>query len=123
MVKNIFFPIFAWGFALWLIGYILGIIFFMFIPQNFIGWAILPIGVIITYWVLAKKMKLYPLKEYLLISVVWTFLAIVLDYIFIIMLLKPTHGYYKLDVYIYYILLFLLPIAIGFYRTVMDFYK
>jgi len=122
MLRKTIITVFGFGVALWSIGYILGIIFFMFIPQYLIGWAILPIGVIVTYWVLTKKMKLYPLKDYFLISIVWTLIAIILDYIFIIMLLKPTE-YYKLDVYIYYILIFLLPIIIGFYRTVMNFYE
>ncbi len=48
----------GWGFVLWLIGYILGIVLFFALPPSLIGWAILPIGVMITFWVLFKKVGL-----------------------------------------------------------------
>ena len=34
---------FGWGFILWLIGYLLGIVFFFVLPSSLIGWVILPI--------------------------------------------------------------------------------
>ena len=45
----------GWGFLLWLIGYILGIVFFMFVPPTMIGFVVMPIGIVITLWVLFKK--------------------------------------------------------------------
>ncbi|VVB54781.1 Uncharacterised protein [uncultured archaeon] len=103
----------GWGILLWLIGYILGFIFYFLLPTQLIGWAILPIGTIITLWVLLAKIKATDLKYYLKLAVFWTLIAVVLDYLFIIKMLNPTDGYYKIDVYIYYALTFILPLAAG----------
>lgn len=103
----------GWGFVLWLIGYALGIVLFAIMPASLIGWAIMPIGIIITLWVLLKKIRGNSLKYYLLLACVWTLIAVILDYLFIVKALRPADGYYKLDVYIYYALLFMLPLIIG----------
>lgn len=103
----------GWGFILWLIGYILGILFFAFIPQNIIGWSIMPIGIIITLWVLFKKIKSTSFKYYINLALVWTLIAVVLDYFFIVKAFNPADGYYKLDVYLYYILTFIIPLFAG----------
>ena len=47
----------GWEFVLWLVGYVLGIILFFVLPTSLIGWVITPIGVIITFWVLSKKVQ------------------------------------------------------------------
>lgn len=107
----------AWGIALWLIGYILGIILFFVLPTAVIGWLIMPIGVLITFWVLVNKINYWSLWHYALLSVFWTAAAIGLDYLFIVKLLSPEDGYYKLDVYLYYVLTFLMPLAIGWWRS------
>ena len=104
-----------WGLVLWLFGYILGIVFFYIVPKNLIGFAILPFGVALTLWVLIKKIKREEFGCYFGLGLIWTILAIVLDYVFIVKMLKPV-GYYKLDVYIYYALTFLLPLAVGWYK-------
>lgn len=104
---------FGWGFLLWLIGYILGIILFFVLPSSIIGWAITPIGIIITLWVLLKKIKSNSLKYYFLLAFNWTLIAIIFDYLFLVKIFNPADGYYKLDVYLYYLLTFLLPIIIG----------
>jgi hypothetical protein len=104
-----------WGFILWLIGYILGFIFFAFIPKDLIGWYILPIGVVITLWILFKKIARKEFTCYFGIAIFWTLIAAVFDYLFIVKLLNSSN-YYKLDVYIYYLLTFLLPIFVGYYR-------
>jgi len=101
----------GWGFLLWLVGYILGIIFFMIIPQEAIGFFILPIGAAFTIWVLIKKIK-GDFNHYLRLAIVWTLMAIVLDYIFIVKMFK-SDNYYKPDVYLYYFLTFALPLAVG----------
>jgi hypothetical protein len=106
----------GWGLLLWFIGYLLGIIFFMFIPHSLIGWAIMPIGTVITLWVLFKKIKSKSFIYYLQIAITWTLIAVILDYLFIVKMLKPADGYYKLDVYIYYFLTFAIPAAVGWFK-------
>jgi hypothetical protein len=103
----------GWGIILWLIGYALGIILFAFVPPAILGWVIMPIGVIITLWVLFKKVKGDSFGYYLGVAIIWTVIAVVFDYFFLVKLLKPVGGYYKLDVYLYYILTFVLPVAVG----------
>jgi hypothetical protein len=107
----------GWGFILWLIGYVLGIILFFVLPASSIGWFILPVGLIITLWVLLKKIKGGTLQYYLMLAAVWTVIAIVLDYLLIVKALNPADGYYKLDVYLYYALTFIIPIIIGWWKT------
>lgn len=103
----------GWGFILWLIGYVLGIVFFSFVPVSVIGWVIMPIGILVTLWVLFKKVKSGPFRYYLLLAIAWTLIAILFDYFFLVKVFKPADGYYKLDVYIYYALTFILPLAVG----------
>ena len=103
----------GWGFTLWVIGYILGIAVFPFVPVAVVGWIIMPIGVVLTLWVLLGRVKSTSLQYYLTLAVVWTLLAVVLDYLLLVKMFNPSDGYYKLDVYLYYALTFLLPIAVG----------
>jgi len=58
----------GWGFVLWLIGYVLGIILFFVLPASSIGWFILPVGLIISLWVLLKKIKGGTLQYYLMLA-------------------------------------------------------
>lgn len=106
----------AWGFVLWLIGYILGMILFLLVPPNLIGWIITPIGIVIALWVLAKKTKGKNVAYYIYVAIIWTLIAIIFDYFFLVKALKPADGYYKLDVYLYYLITFLLPIIFGSLR-------
>ncbi|MBI1767219.1 MAG: hypothetical protein HYR67_02455 [Bacteroidetes bacterium] len=106
----------GWGFVLWLIGYVLGIALFFVVPPSLLGWVITPIGMIVTLWVLLKKVKGEGLQYYLILAIAWTVLAIVLDYIFIVKAFNPTDGYYKLDVYLYYVLTFILPLIAGMWK-------
>ena len=107
----------GWGLILWLIGYVLGFIFFMFVPQSLIGWVIMPIGILITLWVLLKRIKSHNFNYYLYLSIFWTIIAILFDYLFIVNALIPADGYYKLDVCIYYFLTFFMPIIVGWYKN------
>lgn len=104
---------FGWGFLLWLFGYLLGFLFFAFVPTDLLGWAIMPFGIAMTLFVLYKKVKGDSFQYFLLLAVVWTLLAIILDYVFLVQVLHPADGYYKLDVYLYYGLTFVLPIIVG----------
>jgi len=103
----------GWGFLLWLIGYILGILLFMIVPPAMIGWIIMPIGITLTLWVVLKKIKSDSFQYYALLAIVWVLIAIVFDYFFLVKVFKPADGYYKLDVYVYYCLTFVLPLAVG----------
>jgi len=104
-----------WGFMLWLFGYVLGIIFFALVSPDAIGWFVMPLGIIATLWVLLKKIKREQFMCYIDLGIIWTIMAIGLDYIFLVKLFKAV-GYYKFDVYLYYILTFILPIAVGWYK-------
>ncbi len=114
----------GWGIGLWFVGWVLGIIAFMVVPKDMIGWVVSPIGIVITLWVLLKKIN-PPTGEagsenisyYLRIAIVWTIIAIVFDYLFLVLLFKPAGGYYKLDVYIYYTTTFVLPLLVGYFKT------
>ena len=106
----------GWGFLLWLIGFGLGMALFSFVPVSLIGWIITPIATIITIWVLLKKVKGESLKHYLVLSVFWTLIAVVFDYVFLVKAFKPADGYYKFDVYLYYTLTFVLPLGVGWYK-------
>jgi hypothetical protein len=107
----------GWGFLLWFIGYIFGIILFPFVPVSKVGWIIMPIGITLTLWVLIKRIKTQSFRDYFTLSIVWTLIAIVFDYFFLVKLFKPADGYYKLDVYLYYLLTFALPLIVGFQKT------
>ncbi len=102
----------GWGFLLWLVGYILGFVLFFAVPPSLIGWVIMPIGVIITLWVLFNKIKSQDFRHYLILAIAWTVIAVVFDFLFIVQALKPTDGYYKLDVYVYYALTCALPLIV-----------
>jgi hypothetical protein len=106
----------GWGFILWLIGYALGFIFFAFVSSNLIGWVIMPIGILITLWILLKKVNGKSWRYFLGLAIIWTLIAIIFDYLFLVLLLKPADGYYKLDVYLYYLITFLLPLVIGWFK-------
>lgn len=103
----------GWGIALWFIGYVLGIALFPVVSADQIGWYIMPVGVVITLWVLLKKIKGTSFQHYIVVAVIWTLIAVVFDYLFLVLLFKPKDGYYKLDVYIYYFLTFLMPASRG----------
>ena len=113
--KKIFLNSLFWGFLLWVFGYILGFIFFAFVPKNQIGWYIMPLGFFATLWVLFKKIKRESLQCYFILGVFWTLIAVILDYFFLVRLLKSTN-YYKLDVYIYYVTTLVLPTIVGYYK-------
>lgn len=103
----------VWGILLWLFGYLLGIIFFIFIPAKLIGWVIMPFGILVTAWVLKTRIKDHRLQYFVALGLVWMLIAVLMDYLFIVKMLKPVGGYYKLDVYLYYLLTWLMPVILG----------
>lgn len=106
----------GWGIILWLIGYSLGFIFFFILPVSMIGWAVMPIGLIITFWVLFKKVEADSCRYYIILAIVWSVIAVTFDYLFIVKLLNPADGYYKADVYLYYALTFISPLIAGWWK-------
>jgi hypothetical protein len=106
----------GWGLALWFIGYVLGIILIFLIPVPLVGWVIMPIGITITFWVLLKKVKDDSFQYYLILAVVWTAIAVALDYLFIVKTFNPADGYYKLDVYLYYAITFISPLIVAWWK-------
>lgn len=114
--RGIFLNTISWGFLIWLFGYVLGIVFYAFVPKETLGWYVLPLGVIVTLWVLFRKIKRESFACYIGLGVIWMIMAIVLDYIFLVKLFRST-DYYKPDVYLYYILTFTLPVTVGWYKN------
>jgi len=107
----------GWGILLWFIGYILGIVLFMLVPPAILGWVIMPFGVVITLYVLYKKIKSNSSCYYLWLAIAWTLIAILFDYFFLMKVFKPADGYYKLDVYVYYLLTFTMPMIVGLVKA------
>lgn len=54
----------GWGFAIWLIGYVLAMVLFFVLPTSLIGWVINPIGIVLTLWVLLKKIHASDIRHY-----------------------------------------------------------
>jgi hypothetical protein len=112
---KIFLDTVKWGFVLWVFGYVLGIVFFALVPKEQIGYFVMPLGIAFTLWVLWKKIQREELMCYFGLGVIWTLLAIILDYIFNVKLFGIV-DYYQPDVYLYYVLTLALPVAFGWYR-------
>lgn len=107
----------GWGFLLWFVGYILGIAFFFVLPAAWIGWAIMPLGILMTMWVALQKINATAWGYYIMLAIAWLVIAVVLDYFFIVQIFKPVDGYYKIDVYFYYLFTFLIPVLVGYWRV------
>jgi hypothetical protein len=101
----------SWGVLLWLIGYLLGFIFYALVPAALIGWFVMPLGIGLTCVVLWKWVQVDSIRSSLLLGVAWSIIAIACDYLFIVKLLNPPDGYYKLDVYLSYLITFALPVS------------
>jgi flagellar biosynthesis protein FliQ len=105
------------GLVLWLMGYALSMVLFAFVPVSLIGWVILPIGTVVALFVAFAKVRGGTFRHFGVVALCWTAIAVIGDYIFIVLLLKPEDGYYKLDVYLYYALTLAIPLFAG-WRTV-----
>jgi hypothetical protein len=117
MNKKFLLDSFGFGILLWFIGYVLGILLFVVVPPALLGWVIMPIGIVIALWVLIKKINSLKSEYYLSIAIVWTIIAVIFDYFFLVQVFKPQDGYYKLDVYLYYLFTFLLPLIVGYLKS------
>jgi hypothetical protein len=120
MAKQFLKDALGWGVVLWLIGYALGIILFSIVPATMIGWTIMPIGILLALWILLRKVQGDSFQYYAWLALVWALIAIVFDYFLLVKLFKPADGYYKLDVYLYYALTFVLPLVVGWRKRAIQ---
>ena len=102
------------GSAIWLIGYIASIILYGFAPSSLLGWVLFvlltPLTIYIAYLRFRKRKE--TAAYYAAVALVWVVLAMVLDYVFIVKALNA-QGYYKADVFVYYLTTFIVPFAVG----------
>ena len=105
------------GIVFWLIGYLASLVLFFSPFAESMGWILLilctPVTFIITWWWF--RSRTLRLSYYMLVGIAWTAIAIVFDYLFIVLLLNAL--YYGVDVFIYYALTFLIPVSVGLYLT------
>jgi hypothetical protein len=103
------------GTGLWLIGYLLSLVLFFSPFAALMGWILLivctPVTIAIAWWWFSARDL--ALEYYAGVGIAWTALAVVLDYLFIVLLLQAT--YYGPDVFVYYALTFLIPVGVGLY--------
>ncbi len=108
---------FGWGIGLWLLGYVLGIVLFAFVPIPLIGWIITPFAAILTVWVAFTRLHGTTVEYFVLIAAAWFLIAAVGDYLFIVKSFEPVDGYYKPDVFLYYALTVAIPLLVGLIKT------
>jgi len=104
------------GTGLWLIGYLASLVLFFSPYAGIMGWILIaiftPVTVAIAWWWFRQR-KALPLQYYAGVGVAWVLIAIVLDYLFIVMLFQA--AYYEADVFVYYAVTFLIPVGVGLY--------
>lgn len=105
------------GTFLWLIGYLASLVLFFTPFVENMGWILTafftPVTIAITWWWF--RLRGLPLIYFVKVGIVWVVIAVVLDYLFIVLLFQTT--YYSLHVFLYYALTFLIPVGIGLYLT------
>ena len=116
MIMNALRDMLYFGVGLWFFGYVLGFIFYGFVPVEYIGWFILPIATAVTVCVFWYYIRGGSLTYYFGIGLAWTAIAVLFDYLFIVLLLAPADGYYKFDVFLNYSLMLTLPAIVSFVR-------
>jgi hypothetical protein len=70
-----------------------------------------PVTILITWW--GFRARNLALRYYALVGLAWTVIAVVLDFLFIVRLFQAS--YYGPDVFVYYVLTFLIPVGVGLY--------
>ena len=103
------------GTVLWLIGYFASVLLFFSPFADIMGWILLAVFTPVTiavawWWFRARDLTL---TYYAGVGTAWTVIAVVLDYLFIVLLFQAT--YYGPDVFVYYVLTFLIPVGVGLY--------
>jgi hypothetical protein len=105
------------GTFFWMLGYLASMVLFFSPFTGTMGWIITavftPFTIVITWWWFRARNLSLP--YYAVVGTVWTMIAVVLDYLFIVLLFQAS--YYGPDVFVYYALTFFIPVAIGLYLT------
>ena len=71
-----------------------------------------PFTIAVTWWWFRRRDL--PLRYFAEVGLAWAAIAVVLDYLFIVLLLGNA-GYYQAHVLLYYLLTFLIPVGVGAY--------
>jgi hypothetical protein len=104
------------GTALWLMGYLASLVLFFSPYAGIMGWVLLviftPVTIVIVWWWFSRR-ELLPLQYYVKVGVAWVLIAVVLDYLFIVLMFQA--AYYGTDVFLYYSVTFLIPVGVGLY--------
>ena len=104
------------GIVLWLMGYITSLVLFFTAFAGMMGWILIsiftPITVAIVWWWFKDREPL-PLQYYAGVGVSWVLIAVVFDYLFIVLLFQA--AYYGIDVFVYYAVTFLIPVGVGMF--------
>jgi hypothetical protein len=104
------------GTALWLMGYLASLVLFFSPYAGIMGWILLviftPVTMVIVGWWFSRR-ELLPLQYYVKVGVAWVLIAVVLDYLFIVLMFQA--AYYGTDVFLYYTVTFLIPVGVGLY--------
>ncbi len=102
------------GTALWLIGYLASLVLFYTPYAGIMGWILIaiftPVTIVIAWWWFGKREPL-PLQYYARVGIAWMLIAVLLDYLFIVLLFQAS--YYEPDVVVYYTVTFLIPVGVG----------
>ena len=107
------------GFFLWFLGYIASIILYFLVPSDIIGWilSVMFTPLIILVTLVRFRKRSLPFRYYAIVSVTWTGIAVVFDFMFIVLLFNPDN-YYHLSVFVYYFVTLLVPLIVGIlYRS------
>ena len=90
------------GTALWLIGYLASLVLFYTPYAGIMGWILIaiftPVTIVIAWWWFGKREPL-PLQYYARVGIAWMLIAVLLDYLFIVLLFQAS--YYEPDVVVY----------------------
>lgn len=105
------------GIGFWLMGYLASLVLFFTPYAGIMGWILAaiftPVAFVVTWWWFRSREHL-PVQYYASVGVAWVLIAIVFDFLFIVTLFQAA-TYYKPDVAVYYIVTFLVPVAVGMY--------
>jgi len=103
------------GVGFWLLGYLASLLLFFSPFQSSMGWIITTVCTPVTIavaWLWFRTRDL-PLSYYVKVGFVWTLIAVLFDYLFIVRLFQTP--YYELDIFVYYTLTFLIPVGVGMF--------
>jgi hypothetical protein len=83
------------------------------VPPAVIGWFVMPLAAGLTCLVLWKWVRVDSIRDALLLGIAWSAMAIAIacDYLLLVKFLNPPDGYYKFDIYLYYLLMLALSVS------------